>query len=76
MKKHRNFLIFYGLWLGAIIGVFLAFDGPTEEQLHTATKTKEVCAVLKRCDTEALFPKCDDKLCCAVEPDKGIPKHF
>ncbi|MEP3210050.1 MAG: hypothetical protein ABJN95_12705 [Maribacter sp.] len=43
MKKHRNFVLFYSLWLAAIMGMFVAFGEETpKEYLKTDGK---VCTV-------------------------------
>jgi len=33
MKKHRNFLIFYSLWLAGILGLFVAFGEKDQNEI-------------------------------------------
>ncbi|TMM57281.1 hypothetical protein FEE95_12405 [Maribacter algarum] len=61
MKKHRNFIVFYSLWLAGIFGIFVSFgdNRPEDEFLETDTK---VCTVAK--DLEQNSTKSFDKKKC------------
>jgi len=64
MKKHRNFLIFYSLWLAGILGLFVAFGEKDQNEIlkidsKVCTKTvkpeQPTCLYdRKACDSEAL----------------------
>jgi len=43
MKKHRNFLIFYSIWLVAIMGIFVVF-GEESQDGHLKVDS-EICTL-------------------------------
>lgn len=63
MKKHRNFLIFYSLWLATIFAVLTIFDSPQDEKLQT-TKQSSICEANSRVTRYEESNKCRSKWCC------------
>lgn len=64
MKKHRNFLIFYSLWLATIFALLTIFDSPQEKILPAANQNMAVCTLTKSATSVSECAKCLNKLCC------------
>ena len=63
MKKHRNFLIFYSLWLTAIFALLTIFDAPQEKKLPT-TNQSIICEATSGVTRSEESNKCQRKSCC------------
>ena len=63
MKKHRNFLIFYSLWLTAIFVLLTIFDAPQEKKLPT-TNQSTICEATSGVTRSEESNKCQRKTCC------------
>ena len=63
MNKHRNFLIFYSLWLTAIFALLTIFDAPQEKKLPTTNQTT-ICEATSRVNRSEESNKCQRKSCC------------
>ena len=63
MKKHRKFLIFYGLWLGGIITILTVFDS-TEKDKFLITKQRTLCETAASISKDEGAKKLYIKKCC------------
>ena len=63
MKKHRNFLIFYSLWLVTIFALLTIFDAPQNEKLQT-TEQSTICDATSGVTRYEASNKCRSKWCC------------
>lgn len=61
MKKHRNFIVFYSLWLTGIFGLFVSF-GKNDSKGESLKTDTEICDVAK--DLEHNSTKAFDKKKC------------
>lgn len=72
MKKHRNFLIFYSLWLGAIVALLMVFDTPEEQAMTIEHKGHTVCELNTRAVQHTEPTKAVDKWYCdSKRPDSA-----
>ncbi len=60
MKKHRKFIVFYGIWTMAIVSVLVAFDAQAETKTVPATKT---CVKARTCVKELPSKEDQEKIC-------------
>ena len=59
MKKHRNFLIFYSLWLAGIFLLFMAFDTTQDKNLAPMNESDAICKLTTKPATYSERSKCD-----------------
>ena len=68
MKKHRNFLIFYSLWLGAIFGLLTVFDDAGQNEISKKSKSDIACAVPTKTTARADHAAGGHKVCATSMP--------
>ncbi len=59
MKKHRNFLIFYSLWLVGILLLFMAFDTTQDKNKVPMHQSDAICKLTTNCATYSERSECD-----------------
>jgi len=61
MKKHRNFLIFYSLWLGGIFLIFMAFDITQDRNKAPMDQSDAICKLTTNSATYSEPSECDTR---------------
>ena len=59
MKKHRNFLIFYSLWLAGIFLIFMAFDTTQDKSKVPKNQSDAICKLTTNSATYSERNECD-----------------
>ena len=68
MKKHRNFLIFYSLWIGGIFLLFMAFDTSQEKNMAPMNESDAICKLTTKFAKYSQQSKCDIKRVVGTKP--------
>jgi len=68
MRKHRNFLIFYSIWLVAIITMLIVFETPQEKIIPVSKQSNTVCELTTYSEKYVESTKCAEKWCCESKP--------
>ncbi len=68
MKKHRKFLIFYSLWLGAIFLMLIAFDTAQDTDKALMKDPKAICEQAQKTPTYSKRHECAESRVVRTKP--------
>ena len=60
MKKHRNFLVFYSLWLGGIFLIFMVSDTAQDKNSAPMNESNAICKLTTDSKAYSERSECDE----------------